>query len=108
MTVFVATATEPQTPPPTDPLPTTDVSGEATTQAPPAMEEQMDQRVQDLIDQKEFKHIFNMPDDHFPTNRDVVHKIELIREIPTDRRVPRMSQAEIEECRQADLPVQPA
>ena len=113
MTVFVATATEPQTPPPTDPspttdvsgeattdpLPTTDVSGEATTQAPPAMEEQMDQRVQDLIDQKEFKHIFNMPDDHFPTNRDVVHKIELIREIPTDRRVPRMSQAEIEECR---------
>ena len=40
-----------------------------------------------------------MPADHFPTNRDVMHKIELIREIPTDRRVPRMSQAEIEECR---------
>ena len=79
----------------------TDIAGNSTSEeeAPASASEQIDTRVAAMIEAKGFTHIFNMPADHFPTNRDVMHKIELIREIPTDRRVPRMSQAEIEECR---------
>lgn len=78
-----------------------DIAGNPTTESDRDTQQQtaMDPRVADLIAAKGYSHIFNMPADHFPTNRDVMHKIELIREIPTDRRVPRMSQAEIEECR---------